>query len=96
MIHDINDRLEETHRFLTSRIAILPEIAIVLGSGLGVLAERIESPVVIPYAEIPHFVTSTVEGHAGTLIAGRFQGKALLCLNGRCHYYEGYSFADIT
>lgn len=89
-------QLEETVSFVEKRLSDRPEIAVVLGSGLGPLAELIETPVRIPYAEIPHFAVSTVSGHAGELIFGSLKGRRVICMNGRVHYYEGYSFAEIT
>lgn len=68
----------------------IPEIAIVLGSGLGVLKEDIENKVIIKYKDIPGFPISTVEGHAGELIIGELSGKTIIAMNGRFHYYEGY------
>lgn len=67
-----------------------PEVAIVLGSGLGVLKEDIQNKIVIPYEEIPDFPVSTVEGHAGELIIGELSGRTVIAMNGRFHYYEGY------
>ena len=67
-----------------------PEIAIVLGSGLGVLKEEIEEKIVLDYKDIPDFPISTVEGHAGELIIGKLSGKEIIAMNGRFHYYEGY------
>jgi purine-nucleoside phosphorylase len=67
-----------------------PSAAIVLGSGLGALAEQIESPTIVPYSEIPGFPHATVAGHAGALIAGRLADKPVLALAGRFHMYEGY------
>lgn len=67
-----------------------PEIAIVLGSGLGVLKDDIENKVIIKYEDIPEFPISTVEGHAGELIIGELSGKTIIAMNGRFHYYEGY------
>lgn len=77
---------------MTSR----PETAIILGSGLGKLTDEIEEEQVIPYSEIPHFPVSTVEGHAGSLILGKLRGHSILAMNGRFHYYEGYSMKEVT
>jgi len=66
------------------------EIGMVLGSGLGELANEIVDPVIIPYSDIPSFPVSTVSGHAGRLVIGNLQGKRVLCMQGRFHYYEGY------
>lgn len=73
-----------------------PKIAIILGSGLGVLSNEIEDKVVINYKEIPNFPTSTVEGHAGELIIGKIRGKEIIAMNGRFHYYEGYDVKQTT
>ncbi len=90
------EKLKETSDYIKSRTSIIPEIAIVLGSGLGPLAELIEEPVVIPYDEVPNFAKSTVDGHAGELIIGKLKGKPVVCMNGRFHFYEGYSFETIV
>lgn len=75
---------------------MLPKLAIVLGSGLGVLAEDIENKISIKYADIPHFPVSTVEGHAGELLIGTISGIPILAMNGRFHYYEGYDLSEVT
>lgn len=75
---------------------ISPKLAIVLGSGLGILAEDIENPITIKYSDIPGFPVSTVEGHAGELIVGTINGKTILVMNGRFHYYEGYDLQEVT
>jgi len=79
-----------------ARGAIQPEVALILGSGLGDLADEIESPVVVPYLEVPHFPVSTVAGHAGQLVIGRLQDVPVVAMRGRVHYYEGYSLRDVT
>ncbi len=73
-----------------------PQIAVVLGSGLGACAKAIENRVEIPYADIPLFPQSTVEGHAGNLIFGTLEGKAIVAMQGRFHLYEGYGTEDVT
>ena len=73
-----------------------PDLALILGSGLGNFASRIADPVVIDYGEIPHFLVSTVENHAGKLIFGEIAGKKLICMDGRFHHYEGYSFPQLA
>ena len=72
------------------------EAAVVLGSGLGDLAEEIAERTVIPYRDIPHFPRSTVEGHASRLVVGRLAGRSVYAMQGRFHYYEGYSLAEAT
>jgi purine-nucleoside phosphorylase len=73
-----------------------PRIAMVLGSGLGAAANAVEQPVVVPYAEIPHFPRSTVEGHSGRIVAGLLNRVSVVILQGRVHYYEGYTPAQVT
>jgi purine-nucleoside phosphorylase len=71
-------------------------VGIILGSGLGPLADEAENPTVIPYGEIPHFAVSTVSGHAGQLVAGTLEGVGVAVMRGRVHFYEGYSLQQIT
>ncbi|RXJ03837.1 purine-nucleoside phosphorylase [Anaerobacillus alkaliphilus] len=88
--------MNNTIKFLKKTVTVQPEIGLILGSGLGVLAEEIENPVKIPYDEIPGFPVSTVEGHAGQLVIGTLQGKQVITMQGRFHYYEGYSLERVT
>ena len=92
----IYERATEAAEFLSKRGGIIPRIAIVLGSGLGAVAERIENPITIPYAEIPHFPRSTVEGHSGKLITGGLSGIPVVVMQGRVHGYEGYTPDEVT
>lgn len=89
-------RVNEAVVFLRDRMPEPPEIVLVLGTGLSGLGERIESPAVFPYAEIPNFPASTVTSHAGNLVFGRLCGKPVAVLQGRFHYYEGYSARELT
>ncbi|MBR2699937.1 MAG: purine-nucleoside phosphorylase [Clostridia bacterium] len=73
-----------------------PEIAIVLGSFLGPFADAVEDPIVIDYRDIPNFLVSTVQGHAGKLIFGTVAGRRVVCMSGRFHYYEGYDFEQLV
>ena len=82
--------------YVKSRAPFTPEIAIVLGSALGPLAEQLENPVSIDYADIPNFLVSTAPGHAGKLIFGTLEGKKLVCMSGRFHSYEGYRFEELA
>ncbi len=75
---------------------VQPEIGLILGSGLGELSQEIENCDVIPYEEISHFPTSTVEGHSGELILGKLSGKKVVAMNGRVHIYEGYSMKEVA
>ena len=90
------DKLAETRRYLIERVAALPELGIILGSGLGAFADLLKEKIVIPYQEIPHFPVSTVEGHAGQLIFGKVEGRTIVVMQGRFHYYEGYNMAEVT
>lgn len=90
------ERIRETAEWLRERRPNAPQTAIVLGTGLGQLAERIEKLVCIPYADIPNFPVSTVEGHAGQLIFGRLGGRDVMAMEGRFHYYEGYTMQQVT
>lgn len=91
-----NEQYQEAAAFIVARITGNPETAIILGSGLGSLADRIEEAIVIPYAEIPHFMHSTAAGHKGNFICGKLGGKQVLAMQGRFHYYEGYSMQQVT
>ncbi len=82
--------------YILSKIDFKPEVAMILGSALGSLAEEIENPVVIPYEDIPNFLQSTVDSHAGELILGTLSGKKVVCMSGRFHYYEGYDFEQLV
>jgi len=87
---------QEAADFISAKIYGKPETAIILGSGLGTMAELIEQAVVIPYGDIPHFVSSTATGHKGNLICGMLGGKTVLAMQGRFHYYEGYTMQQVT
>lgn len=89
-------KLQEAVEHIRRHTDYQPEIALILGSGLGALAEEIENPVAIPYQEIPHFPVSTVAGHAGRLVLGRLRGRVVVAMQGRFHYYEGYSMSEVT
>jgi purine-nucleoside phosphorylase len=91
------ERATEAARFINSRAPQrTPRIAIVLGSGLGGVADAIEDAVEVPYDEIPFFMRSTVEGHAGRLVIGTLGGVEVVAMKGRFHYYEGYTMEEIT
>lgn len=90
------EQIQETKQYIQSKLKQVPEIGLILGSGLGVLADEIQEPAVIPYNEIPHFPASTVEGHKGQLVIGELRGKMVVAMQGRFHYYEGYSLDTVT
>jgi purine-nucleoside phosphorylase len=89
-------RVEHAARTIRARMTVEPRLALVLGSGLGSLADEFHEPVRIPYAEIPGFVTSTAEGHVGQLVIGKLENVPLIAMQGRVHYYEGYSLEEVT
>jgi purine-nucleoside phosphorylase len=86
----------EARDFIRSHIHLQPKVALILGSGLGTLAESVEQPQIIEYREIPHWPVSTVQGHAGRLVVGMLEGQPVLVMQGRAHYYEGYTMAQVT
>ena len=90
------EKITETAAFLKEKMHTKPETAIILGSGLGKLVEDIDIEEVIPYAEIPNMPVSTVEGHASKLLFGKLGGKDIIAMDGRFHYYEGYSMKEVT
>ena len=87
--------VQEAAEYVRARIGETPRIGLILGSGLGGIAEVIEDKHIIPYGEIPHFVCSTAPGHKGQFVAGRFGGKPVICMQGRRHFYEGHALSDI-
>lgn len=89
-------RFTEARDYLQETITGTPELGIILGSGLGGLAEVVEDKIVIPYTEIPHFPVSTVAGHSGKLIVGTLAARQVMILQGRFHYYEGYGMEEVT
>ncbi|WP_370873610.1 purine-nucleoside phosphorylase [Alkalicoccobacillus murimartini] len=88
--------LSQTAEYINKHLTDTPVIGLILGSGLGVLAEEIENPIKLPYEEIPNFPVSTVEGHAGQLVAGTISGKQVIAMQGRFHFYEGYSMEEVV
>jgi purine-nucleoside phosphorylase len=90
------EKIKATASFIEERIKAKPEIGIILGTGLGGLVKEIEIIESIPYNEIPDFPVSTVDGHAGRLIYGKLGNKDVLAMQGRFHYYEGYTMSEVT
>src|SRR5512146_2945278 len=89
-------RLEEAVSFIRSRSKIVPSVGVVLGSGLGDVVASVEAEAEIPYGSIPHAPSSSVIGHSGKLILGRCGGVPVAVLQGRVHYYEGYTLEEVT
>lgn len=96
MMKDVFEQAKNAAKYLEDEGIKDVEVGLILGSGLGELADEIEDSIVIPYTEIPSFPVSTVAGHAGQLVFGTLGGKKVLALQGRFHYYEGYSMNEVT
>ena len=92
----LSEMLQETIQFILEKGVKEIDFGLILGSGLGELAEEIEEAIVIPYDQIPFFPTSTVVGHAGQLVYGTLSGKKVLAMQGRFHFYEGHSMQTVT
>ena len=90
------ERIENAAAFIRERSPAAPRVGLILGTGLGDVSGAIERPVRIPYPEIPGFVASTAESHAGELLLGSIKGTPCVVMNGRVHYYEGYSMKEVT
>ena len=90
------EKIKNTASFIRSKIDDQPEIGIILGTGLGGMVKDIDIKVTIDYEDVPDFPVSTVEGHHGRLIFGELGGKKIIAMQGRFHYYEGYSMQEIT
>lgn len=90
------EKIQETASWLKKRMKTSPETAIILGTGLGQLASEITDTYEFPYSEIPNMPVSTVEGHSGKLIFGKLGGKDIMAMQGRFHFYEGYSMKEVT
>jgi len=88
--------IEEARDFLAPKIGPAPEVGIILGTGLGTVASAMKGTVSLPYTDIPNFPVTSVETHAGQLVAGSLAGRAAIVLNGRAHYYEGHSIRDVV
>jgi purine-nucleoside phosphorylase len=89
-------KVKETVEYLASKVSLKPEIGIILGTGLGGLVKEIEVHQAIPYEVIPNFPVSTVDGHQGQMIFGKMGGTCIVAMQGRFHYYEGYTMQELT
>jgi len=89
-------QMEESAAAVGARTRYQPRVGLILGSGLGGLADAIEQADVIPYSDVPHLPPSTVEGHMGRFVIGRLEGQSIIVMQGRSHYYEGYSMQQVT
>lgn len=95
-MEDILDKVKESYRFIQEKLKGKIDVSIILGSGLGELAEEIKDPVRIEYRDIPNFPVSTVPGHAGRLVIGKIGDTSVMAMQGRFHFYEGYSMSQVT
>ncbi|WP_425467154.1 purine-nucleoside phosphorylase [Pseudalkalibacillus caeni] len=92
----MRQEIKDAASFIKQKVTFQPSLGLILGSGLGVLADEIENPVKISYEDIPNFPVSTVEGHAGQFVFGQLKGKNVAAMQGRFHFYEGYSMDKVT
>lgn len=90
------EQIDAAAEFLRPRLKVQPRFSLILGSGLNPLAEAVEDAVRIPYGQIPHWPPSTVKGHEGRLVIGTLEGQPILVMQGRIHFYEGYSMSQVT
>lgn len=90
------EKIKETASYIQQRIKNIPQVGIILGTGLGGLVNEIKTEISIPYSEIPNFPVSTVQGHGGNLIFGTLGGKNVVAMQGRFHYYEGYTMQELV
>ncbi|QTN39012.1 purine-nucleoside phosphorylase [Cryomorphaceae bacterium] len=90
------EKVNKAVRYIQDLLPEVPEVGIILGTGLAGLAEKIENPINISYSDIPFFPKSTVQGHPGQMIYGQLGGKRVIAMQGRIHYYEGYSMEEVT
>ena len=96
MKKDLIFRINEAKDYILSKVGFAPEIALILGSGLGDMAEEVEDKIAIDYKDIPNFPISTVQGHKGRLVFGTMRGRKVAFMQGRFHYYEGYKMEDVV
>ena len=92
----LSDKIKFSAEYIKSKTKFEPKIGLILGSGLGAIANKIENAEYYNYSDIPNFPISTVEGHKGRLVIGNFQGKQVVAMQGRFHYYEGYTMQEVT
>ncbi|MGZ9166801.1 MAG: purine-nucleoside phosphorylase, partial [Anaerolineales bacterium] len=90
------EQIDQAAETIRKRISHRPRVGLILGSGLNSLADSVQKADIIPYSELPHWPLSTVHGHAGQLVIGELEGQSVLVMQGRIHFYEGYSMSQIT
>ena len=92
---DLKRQITGARNYVRTKTRVKPDVAIILGTGLGKLARAIKQPTRIPFNDIPHFPTSTVLGHSGELVIGNLSGQKVVAMSGRVHFYEGYSMQEV-
>src|SRR5215510_13893748 len=95
-LKSLKGRIDEAAAAVRAKSALVPEVGVILGTGLGDFADSLRDRVVVPYGQIPHFPVSTVESHAGELHLGKLAGRPVAVMKGRVHYYEGYSMREVA
>ena len=90
------DQIKEVAAVVRTRLNVVPRVGLILGSGLNALAASVENAQIIPFRELPHWPLSTVTGHSGQLVVGKLEGQPVFVMQGRVHYYEGYSMSQVT
>ncbi|MCA9260729.1 MAG: purine-nucleoside phosphorylase, partial [Planctomycetales bacterium] len=95
-MREVYEQTQEAAAYIRERWAETPQAGVILGTGLGAIADEIDDPIIIDYAQIPHFPRSTAISHAGRLVCGRMAGVPVGAMEGRFHYYEGYSLKQVT
>jgi purine-nucleoside phosphorylase len=90
------EQIKEVAAAVRARLTVAPRVGLILGSGLNVLADSVENSQIIPFHELPHWPLSTVTGHSGQLVVGQLEGQPVFVMQGRVHYYEGYSMSQVT
>jgi len=90
------DQVKEAAKYIENKVKKVPKIAMVLGSGLSSIVDEMDDQIVIPFDDIPHFKKASVKGHRSDLVIGRYQGKEVLVMTGRFHYYEGFTMKEVT
>jgi purine-nucleoside phosphorylase len=93
---ELRQHVDEAVEALRKRTKIVPEVGVILGTGLGTLASSLEVEATVPYGDVPHFAISTAEGHKGELVFGKLAGRPAVVMNGRLHFYEGYTMRQVS
>ena len=96
MLHTTDYYVESAQSIWLHLNGFVPKVAMILGSGLGFLADQVENPITVPYGDIPHFPIATAPGHKGQLVFGTLEGQPVAVMQGRMHHYEGYSYEEVT